>query len=152
MIENVVLDSLLFLKVLPTSFRSLLDIGSGAGIPGISIKIARPGIDLTMVESRGKRASFLSSAIRSLGLTGARVVRARAESMVEGGARFDAVVARCAGEAEAILDLGARLVSKPGVVILTGARDATPTWSSRRVSVMSPVTGGLRSFLVRDVT
>jgi len=56
-VENLLLDSLLFLHVLPPSLTSLLDLGSGAGIPGIPIKIVAPDVKLVLVESRRRRAS-----------------------------------------------------------------------------------------------
>jgi 16S rRNA (guanine527-N7)-methyltransferase len=151
MIENVILDSLLFLRVFPPSYASVLDIGSGAGIPGIPIKVIRPKVELTMVESRGKRASFLASAVRSLGLTGARVVHGRAEAMIERGARFDVVVARCAGSATSVLNLGSQLSSSPGLVVVSGAPDQPDSATARCVRIINPVTGLPRSFLVRDV-
>jgi len=78
-VENLFLDSLLFLRVLPPGITTLLDLGSGAGIPGIPIKLVRPAIQLVLVESRRRRASFLSTAVRDLGLSGTRVVGGRAE-------------------------------------------------------------------------
>ncbi|MBI2014675.1 MAG: class I SAM-dependent methyltransferase, partial [Candidatus Rokubacteria bacterium] len=50
-VENLFLDSLLFLRFLPTPVRSLLDLGSGAGLPGIPLKIVRGNLDLVLVES-----------------------------------------------------------------------------------------------------
>lgn len=149
LVENVVLDSLLFLRALPSAFASLLDIGSGAGVPGIPIKIVRPAVSLVMAESRRKRASFLLTVIRSLGLTGASVVHGRAETLIEDGRRFDAVVSRCAGEAITMLDLGSRLVSEGGTVVVAGSPGAVDLSMSRSVRLVNPVTGSPRHFLVR---
>jgi len=89
-IENLFLDSLLFLGVLPARFGSLLDLGSGAGLPGIPIKIVRPEIQLVLLESRQRRVSFLSSAVRELALERVSVVSGRAEEFAEKLAeRFD---------------------------------------------------------------
>lgn len=150
LVRNVLLDSLLFLRVLPASFDSLLDIGSGAGIPGIPVKIVRPGADLVMVESRRRRASFLSATVRRLGLSGASVVHGRAEAMIEGERRFDAVVARCAGELSAILDLGSRLVRVGGVVAVAGPPVEGEVPGARIVKVQNPATGTTRSFMVLE--
>ena len=149
LVENVVLDSLLFLRALPSAFASLLDIGSGAGVPGIPIKIVRPTVSLVMAESRRKPASFLLTVIRSLGLTGASVVHGRAETLIEDGRRFDAVVSRCAGEAITMLDLGSRLVSEGGTVVVAGSPGAVDLSMSRSVRLVNPVTGAPRHFLVR---
>jgi 16S rRNA (guanine527-N7)-methyltransferase len=62
------LDSLLLLPYLPET-GNLLDLGSGAGFPGIPLKIARPGLTIDLVEATAKKASFLKEVIRCLGLS-----------------------------------------------------------------------------------
>jgi 16S rRNA (guanine527-N7)-methyltransferase len=66
------LDSLLLLPQLPETGR-LLDIGSGAGFPGLPLKIARPGLSVDLVEATTKKVSFLKEAVRRLGLSGVNV-------------------------------------------------------------------------------
>ncbi|MBI5583762.1 MAG: 16S rRNA (guanine(527)-N(7))-methyltransferase RsmG [Deltaproteobacteria bacterium] len=66
------LDSLLLLPYLPETGR-LLDLGSGAGFPGLPLKIARPGLSIDLVEATAKKASFLKEAVRRLGLSGINV-------------------------------------------------------------------------------
>lgn len=120
-VEYLLLDSLLFLRVLPPGVRSLLDFGAGAGIPGIPIKIMRPQIELSLLESRRRRASFLTTAVRELRLSGARVIQARGEDIVdELGKSFDAVVMRCAGHLPAMLPLAAQFAAPGGIVIAAG--------------------------------
>jgi len=149
LVENILLDSLLFLRVLPESFGSLLDVGSGAGIPGIPIKIVRPQVELVMAESRRTRASFLAAAVRRLGLVSASVAHGRAEAMVEDERRFDVVVARCAGPPATVLNLGARLVKSGGMVVVSGAPSAREEVSgARAMQIPNPATGALRNFLV----
>jgi len=58
-----------------------IDIGSGAGFPGLPIKIVRPELALTLVEATGKKADFLERLVQKLGLAGVTVVRARAEEL-----------------------------------------------------------------------
>ena len=118
-VENLFLDSLLFLKVLPSPLRSLLDLGSGAGLPGIPLKIVLGGVALVLIESRRKRASFLASAIRELGLEHARVVGRSVEDVadeLEGG--VDAVVMRCAGDPADLMPVASRLAVRPGGVVV----------------------------------
>ena len=67
------LDSLLLLPHLPQNAR-LLDIGSGAGFPGLPLKIARPGLTIDLVEATAKKVSFLKEAVRRLGLSGMNVI------------------------------------------------------------------------------
>jgi 16S rRNA (guanine527-N7)-methyltransferase len=66
------LDSLLLLPHLPETGR-LLDLGSGAGFPGLPLKIARPGLSIDLVEATAKKASFLKEAVRRLGLFGMNI-------------------------------------------------------------------------------
>jgi 16S rRNA (guanine527-N7)-methyltransferase len=66
------LDSLLLLPHLPETGR-LLDIGSGAGFPGLPLKIVRPGLTVDLAEATAKKASFLKEAVRRLGLSGVNV-------------------------------------------------------------------------------
>jgi 16S rRNA (guanine527-N7)-methyltransferase len=120
-VERIFLDSLLFRRVLPSDARDILDAGSGAGVPGIPLKLIDPGLRLTMVESRQKRVSFLSTAIRQLSLAETEVMGERLEGLVgELAGRFDAVVARCAGDVGYLFGLGAHLVRPGGIVIASG--------------------------------
>jgi len=61
--------------------RRLVDVGTGAGFPGIVLKILYPGMKLTLVESVGKKANFCSHILQTLGLEGAEVLTARAEEV-----------------------------------------------------------------------
>jgi 16S rRNA (guanine527-N7)-methyltransferase len=120
-VEHLFLDSLLFFRLLPLSVRTLVDLGSGAGMPGVPIKIVRGDVEVTLVESRRRRASFLSAVVRELGLAQTRVVADRVESQLpdlEG--RFDAAVMRCAGDVGGLMPLAARLLAPRGVVIASG--------------------------------
>ena len=120
-VERIFLDSLLFRRVLPPDARVVLDAGSGAGVPGIPLKIVDPELRLTMVESRQRRVSFLSASVRELPLTETHVIGARLEDLVQRCAgTFDAVVARCAGDIGYLFGLGAHLVRPGGVVVASG--------------------------------
>jgi 16S rRNA (guanine527-N7)-methyltransferase len=77
---------------LPAGIRTLLDFGSGAGLPGIPIAICRREILVTLAESQGKKASFLREVLRVLGISG-DVHAGRVESLSE-KRRFDAVSMR----------------------------------------------------------
>ena len=120
-VEHLFLDSLLFLKVLPSTVRALADLGSGAGLPGLPIKIVRRHVEITLIESRRRRAMFLTSAIRAIRLEGVWVVEGRLENLTaELGGQFDAVVMRCAGDPEALIPLAATLLCGRGIVIASG--------------------------------
>jgi 16S rRNA (guanine527-N7)-methyltransferase len=77
MLIQLLLDPLVALPYLPLS-ATLLDVGSGAGIPGLPLKIARPAYQVHLLEARAKKVSFLRNMIRKIGLTGIRAYQGRA--------------------------------------------------------------------------
>lgn len=148
-IENLFLDSLLFLEVLPGHFRSLLDLGSGAGLPGIPIKIVRPEIELVLLEARQRRVSFLSSVVREIALERVSVVGGRAEEFAEELAgRFDAVVMRCAGDVEKLFPIAAQLVVPGGLVAASGPPRQRRLSRGEWLTVATGASGKTRKFAV----
>jgi 16S rRNA (guanine527-N7)-methyltransferase len=148
-VEHLFLDSLLFLRVLPADARALLDLGAGAGLPGVPLSIVRPEIEMRLLEARRRRASFLSTVVRELGLTGARVVNARAEEVLEELAeRFDAVVMRCAGDPADVLPLAARMARPGGMVVAAGPPAPYPLPIGEWVTVPGLRAGETRRFAV----
>jgi 16S rRNA (guanine527-N7)-methyltransferase len=149
-VEHLFLDSLLFLKVLPSSVRALADLGSGAGLPGLPIKIVRQDIEVVLIESRRRRAMFLASALRELKITGARVLEGRAEDLAnELEERFDAVVMRCAGDVEVMIPAAAALLSpRRGVVVASGPPKPRPICVGEWVTVSGIKRGTTRRFAV----
>ena len=91
---------------------SLADLGTGPGLPGIPLAIAKPGLQIALVESSGKKARFLCEAVRQLGLRNASVHESRIEALALPG-RFDAITARALATLPLILELGGHLL-KPG--------------------------------------
>ncbi len=92
------LDSLTPVPFLDQPAGAMIDLGSGGGFPGIPLRIALPGLRLSLVEISRKKSSFLSHAVRALGLDGVQVIRERAEALSTGGlsGRFDSVISRAA--------------------------------------------------------
>jgi len=84
------IQSIAVARVLPHGIRSLLDFGSGAGLPGIPIALCRPEIAVTLSESQGKKAAFLEEVVRVVGIQ-AKVYWGRAEAL---RAVFDCVTLR----------------------------------------------------------
>ena len=148
-VEHLFLDSLLFLKVLPASARTLADLGSGAGLPGLPLKIVRQDFDVTLIESRRRRAMFLTSAVRTMRLTGCRVIEGRVQGLAEDvRGRFDAVVMRCAGDVTQMIHAAAPILSASGVVIASGPPKPRPVDSGEWVTVPGIRRGTTRRFLV----
>jgi len=102
------LDSLCLLKVAqPPAGARVLDLGTGAGLPGIPLKIVRPDIRLTLLDSHGKTVQFLRAVCESLGLE-AQVVQARAEEYAhqpEAREGYDWVVARAVAKMPILAEL-----------------------------------------------
>lgn len=93
--------------------ETLADLGTGPGLPGIPLAIARPGLQVTLVESNGKKARFLREAVRQLKLGNARVAESRIESF-HPPARFDAITARALATLPLIIELGGHLLTPAG--------------------------------------
>ena len=96
-----------------TSPVRLIDVGSGAGFPGLPLKIVEPEIDVTLLEATGKKVAFLEAVIVTLELDGARAIHARAEDAAHNPAlraQFDVVTARGVARLPALDALGGRLV------------------------------------------
>jgi len=120
-VENLLVDSLLFLRVIPQTVMSLVDIGSGAGLPGIPLKIVRPDIRVLLVESKGRRATFLRTVIRELRLSDIGVLSDRVLDVPGDLCKsFDVAVARCAGRSGRTIRLGMEFVRPGGTVVLSG--------------------------------
>lgn len=108
------LDSLALAPFLDPTGR-LMDMGSGAGFPGLPIKIVWPQKEVVLVESRRKRANFLREVIRSLNLKGVQVIERRAEKIdLREVGSFSEVVTRAFGVLDLFLKLSFPLLSSRG--------------------------------------
>lgn len=144
--QNVIVDSLAFLAVLPGSMRCLADVGSGAGIPGIPIAIVRLGVDIVLVEARQRRVSFLSTVVRELGLSHVHVAGVRVEELANAYAdRFDAVVMRCAGPVLDIVPKVLPIVRSGGIVVASASSTPGGVAGGERL-VLRSADGGTRWF------
>lgn len=108
----------------PTS--SLIDVGSGAGFPGIPLKIVMPQLRVTLLEATGKKTAFLQHLIQSLNLTAVSVVTARAEEagqQLEHRERYEVVVARAVAALPVLAEYMLPLVKVGGRVIVQKGQD-----------------------------
>ncbi len=111
MVTRHLLDSLALQPYVESG--SLADLGSGPGLPGIPLALARPQLQVTLVESNGKKARFLREAVRTLGIGNARVAETRAEALDEAG-RYDAITARALDTLAGIVAVGGHLLKPEG--------------------------------------
>jgi len=123
-----VLDALTLLPVLDAcEARRVIDVGSGGGVPGIPLAIVRPQTQMVLLEATGKKAVFLESTVRDLGLGNVEVLKERAEVAGQDHHRwrehFDAVLARAVGPLPVLLELTVPLAREGGLVLaIKGAK------------------------------
>ncbi len=108
------------LELIPPS-ASCLDAGSGAGFPGLPIKLFRGDISLDLCESRRKRALFLKEAVRTLKLENTRVLHQRLEEVEE---RYDIVLSRAMGKPGEVYRLLLERLKPGGTALLWTAKSA----------------------------
>ncbi len=116
-----VLDSLSYIKgFAPAPGLKLLDMGSGAGFPAIPIKIACPGIAVTLVESVKKKASFLRHVVRTLPLDGVEIMDVRTEELPgPSHSHYDVVTARAFADMNTALAAGTPFLKPGGLMVLS---------------------------------
>jgi 16S rRNA (guanine527-N7)-methyltransferase len=117
-------ESMYATVAVPVEKGRLADVGSGAGFPGLPMKIMCPNLHVFLVESNVKKATFLAEVVRDLGLTDARVLVGRYEELGEEVAPLDFVCSRAVGQFGALLDwAGSKRVAAKKVILWTGTRD-----------------------------
>ncbi len=116
------LDSLTLLQAYPNqSAVRILDIGTGAGFPGIPLKIARPQWHVTLVEATGKKITFLQHIVDTLQLTNVEIIQGRAEDIahqIRYRGRFDMVTARAVAALPALIECCTPFCRTGGLLIL----------------------------------
>lgn len=157
-------DSLSIVPFIISPRGGLLDIGAGAGFPGIPLKIAMDTLSITLVESSRKKCSFLKHIVRSLALEGVTVAQGRVEACATNGAmqnRFDTVTSRATFSLPVFLEYGSRFLAPGGVLIAMKGRapgreikDAEPAAGKAGLTLTThhqmqlPMTGDARTVLV----
>jgi 16S rRNA (guanine527-N7)-methyltransferase len=145
---------------------TVADIGSGAGLPGLALALARPDLRVTLVEPLLRRTAFLEEAVTSLGLSQVEVVRARAEEL-HGSRAFDVVTSRAVAPMDKLLRWSMPLVRTGGAMLAMKGRSASeeiaaagsilrrlgcgePSLHRCGVEVVDPPTTAVRVEAVRD--
>lgn len=125
----------------PLFHGSVADIGSGAGLPGVVLAIARPDVQWTLVEPMERRVTWLNEQVVALGLNNVTVMRARAEDV---GLEFDVVTARAVSALRTLVPITAPLVNDGGeLVFLKGQNVSAEVDAAQKV---------LKKYKVSDVS
>jgi 16S rRNA (guanine527-N7)-methyltransferase len=132
-----VLDALSLVPLLPPAGAGararLLDVGSGGGVPGLPLAIARPDLGVTLLDATEKKVAFLRAAAAALGLANVEAISGRAEALPPAEERFDIVTARAVAKLSTLIGWTAPFAARGGRLLLVkGAqadaelRDAAP--------------------------
>jgi 16S rRNA (guanine527-N7)-methyltransferase len=118
-LEKHFLDSLTLLPFLDVAAPHLLDVGTGAGFPGLVCKAARPELNVTLMEPRLKKVSFLRHVIRTLGLSGVTVLACRVEdeNLLPSNSVFSHITSRAVADIAEFLGMISRLCGPETKVI-----------------------------------
>jgi 16S rRNA (guanine527-N7)-methyltransferase len=119
MISGHLLDSLAIRPLIHG--KSLIDIGTGAGFPGLPIAITEPGLTVELLDSNARKIGFVQHVIGELDISNATAVRSRAENYAP-GKRFDTVIARALASIPRLIELGGHLVAEKGVMLALKGR------------------------------
>ena len=122
-------------KLLPVENCRLADVGTGAGFPGLALKIICPGIHLTLIESNKKKCAFLSEVVRTLGFTDVEIRAERFEQIRPEIILSNIITSRAVGEFKQLLRWSMNALVRRGHLMLwVGAEDSTriaqiPSWT-----------------------
>ena len=111
-------DSLTITKAIELTNQKVCDIGTGAGFPGIVLKIAYPDLEITLVESLTKRCVFLNEVIKELDLKNIKVVNQRAEEFSQNNIEyFDIITSRAVAKLNILLELSIKSLKIGGYYV-----------------------------------
>jgi 16S rRNA (guanine527-N7)-methyltransferase len=148
LVDLMLADALVLAPHIPHG-SALVDVGTGAGAPGLALALVRPDLRVTLVEPLGKRASFLRTVIGETGRTDVSIERTRGDMLTAG--RWDVAVSRATLAPPAWLQLGSRLVAPRGVVWVLLAAEEPPSHPGVALEIdlpyARPLTGAPRRAL-----
>lgn len=119
MVSRHLLDSLAVCPYLKGT--EILDLGTGAGLPGIPLAILNPGIRFFLLDSNGKKIRFVRQAIMELGLTNVQTIQTRMESYRPIG-KFATIISRAAADLETLWRVARLLLASPGTLLIMKGR------------------------------
>lgn len=119
-------ESFFCAKFMPAEKSRLADVGSGAGFPGLALKIVRPDTEVFLIEQDTRKAAFLNEVARTLHLKSVKALRTHYETLDPDFGEFDIVIARAIGNHKTLLKWASPRISPSGrVILLLGLEDAT---------------------------
>jgi len=127
-------ESMFASRLLAMENCRLADVGSGAGFPGLALKIICPNLRMVLIESNRKKSAFLSEVVRSLGFADVELITSRFEEMRPEAGSFEIVAARALGGFPQLLRWAKQVLTARGHLLLwTGGEDTirimkTPGW------------------------
>lgn len=160
------LDSLTLVPFIQATRGQVLDIGSGAGFPGIPLKIAIDSLNISLLESSRKKASFLKHIIRSLHLTDITVIHNRAEYLMEDETyrgSFSIIISRATLKLPQFFRMGAYFLAPKGVLLAMKSKRVEEEFTEAdnisqnlgfqyvaRHDIILPVTGDFRTIIMYE--
>lgn len=114
-------DSLDLLRLIPSDARSVIDVGSGGGVPGLPLAIARPDLSVTLLDATAKKVRFLRDTAHAIGLDNVVAIQGRAEEIgrdEEHRERYDVATARAVARLATLAELTLPFVRPRGAAIL----------------------------------
>jgi 16S rRNA (guanine527-N7)-methyltransferase len=144
-------EGIFALSILPISHGRLADVGSGAGFPGLPLKIISSGLEAVLLEPNLKKCAFLAEVVAQLRLEGVLIERSRYEEYRSEVPPFDFVVSRALGNYKTLLRWANRVLKESGKVVLwLGAEDSMLVGRSRgwEWGVPVPIPGSRRRVIL----
>jgi 16S rRNA (guanine527-N7)-methyltransferase len=151
-LDDHLADSLVALEMGPLlAAEEVLDLGAGAGLPGLPLAVALPRARFTLLEASGRKCAFLERAVAATELANVEVVHERAESFEAGRGRYDVVTARAVASPAVTAEYAAPLLRIGGALILWRGRrepevDASLSAAAAELGLDEPVIQRVRPY------